>query len=64
MRFSGVKTPLSSMIISQVGIGNPTILIYWVRDAEGADRGERYWRTVFGRSAGSSKLLAYKAQVI
>ena len=35
-----------------------------VREAEGAGRGERWWSAECGRSAGSSKLVAYKAQVL
>ena len=39
-------------------------LWYWVREATGERRGERWWSTVYGRSAGNSKLVAYQPQVL
>ena len=34
---------------------------YWVREAEGAGRGERWWSTVYDRPTGSLKLVACQA---
>ena len=39
-------------------------LWYWVREADEVGRGERWWSTVCGKSAGSSKPVAYQAQVL
>ena len=36
---------------------------YWVSEAEEAVRGERWWSTEHGKSAGSPKPIEFRAQV-